>query len=46
MEPTQEQRNLIDNVTAAMQAGPAGEDAMLSLFTDDAILIEPFGGQP
>lgn len=46
MEATQEQHDLINKVTAAMQAGPAGEEDMLALFTSDAVLIEPFGGQP
>jgi ketosteroid isomerase-like protein len=29
-----------------MQAGPAGERLMLSLFHEDAVFIEPFGGRP
>jgi hypothetical protein len=29
-----------------MQAGPAGEQLMMSLFREDAVFIEPFSGQP
>ncbi len=39
-------RNLIESLYKAMQAGPAGESAMLDLFTEDAVFVEPFGGEP
>ena len=39
-------RAIVDNLFKAMQAGPAGEEQMLSLFHEDAVFIEPFGGQP
>jgi ketosteroid isomerase-like protein len=29
-----------------MQAGRGGEEAMVSLFHDDAVFIEPFSGRP
>jgi uncharacterized protein (TIGR02246 family) len=41
-----QQRKIVENLFKAMQAGPSGEDAMVSLFTDDAVFIEPFSGQP
>lgn len=44
MEVNSADRTLIERVTAAMNAGPAGAEEMLSLFTDDAVLVEPFGG--
>lgn len=39
-------RSLVEDLFRAMQAGPAGEQLMMSLFLDDAVFIEPFGGQP
>jgi hypothetical protein len=30
----------------AMQAGEPGKDALVGLFTDDAVFIEPFSGPP
>jgi ketosteroid isomerase-like protein len=39
-------RTVVENLFKAMQAGPAGERLMLSLFHDDAVFIEPFSGQP
>ena len=33
---------LIEQYFAAMQRGPDGHDALLELFTDDAVYIEPF----
>jgi hypothetical protein len=39
-------RILVEQVCDAMQAGPAGKEDMLALFTDDAVLIEPFSGEP
>lgn len=39
-------RTVVENLFKAMQAGPAGEEPMMRLFHDDAVFIEPFGGQP
>lgn len=39
-------RTVVENLFKAMQAGPEGERLMMSLFHDDAVFIEPFGGQP
>ena len=44
MEVNPSDQALIDRVTEAMNAGPAGQEEMLSLFTEDAVLIEPFAG--
>src|SRR4051794_31576537 len=46
MEVNPTDRKLIEQVTDAMQAGAAGQETMMSLFTDDAVLVEPFGGAP
>jgi hypothetical protein len=46
MEVNPSDRKLIEQVTDAMQAGAAGQETMMSLFTDDAVLVEPFGGAP
>ena len=44
--PVQEsQRKVVDSLFKAMQAGPAGEQAMMALFAEDAVFIEPFSGQ-
>jgi len=37
---------VVESLFRAMQAGPAGEEAMVALFHEDAIFIEPFGGRP
>ena len=46
MEVSASDRSLIEQVTAAMQAGPNGKEQMMALFTDDAVLVEPFAGRP
>ena len=40
------QQSLVDNLFKAMQMGPEGEELMMSLFAADAVLIEPFSGEP
>jgi hypothetical protein len=35
---------IVEDLFRAMQAGPAGEDAMMALFAEDAVLVEPFAG--
>lgn len=39
-------RQIIENLYQAMQSGPSGENAMLRLFAEEAIFIEPFSGAP
>lgn len=39
-------KKIVDNLFKAMQMGPDGEELMMSLFADDAVLIEPFSGKP
>jgi uncharacterized protein (TIGR02246 family) len=46
MSVSQTDRNLIENLYKAMEAGAAGENAMLDLFAEDAVFVEPFGGEP
>ena len=46
MPLTAQQRNTVENLFKAMQAGPGGEDAMVGLFTPDAVFVEPFSGRP
>jgi hypothetical protein len=41
-----EQRQVVEGVFRAMQSGPGGEDALMALFADDAVFVEPFSGQP
>ena len=41
-----QQRQAVEGVFKAMQSGPGGEDTLLALFADGAVLIEPFSGQP
>jgi ketosteroid isomerase-like protein len=38
-------RAVVEGLFRAMQAGRSGEEAMVSLFHDDAVFIEPFSGQ-
>jgi hypothetical protein len=38
-------RRIVEELCQAMQIGPAAEDTLVGLFTDDATLIEPFTGQ-
>jgi ketosteroid isomerase-like protein len=35
-------REIVQRYFAAMQRGPDGHDALLDLFTDDAVYVEPF----
>jgi SnoaL-like domain len=39
-------RKLVEDLYKAMQIGPAAEDDLLALFTEDAVLVEPFTGRP
>jgi uncharacterized protein (TIGR02246 family) len=44
MPVNDQDRVLVEDMLKAMQAGPAGEQQLLSLFTEDAVLVEPFTG--
>ena len=46
MSLSETDRNVVENMFKAMQAGPAGEEAMMALFAEDAVFTEPFSGQP
>jgi ketosteroid isomerase-like protein len=37
-------REIVQRYFAAMQRGPDGHDALLNLFTDNAVYVEPFSG--
>ena len=39
-------RTIVEQYLAAMQAGPGGLEELVRLFDDDAVYVEPFGGQP
>jgi hypothetical protein len=41
-----EDRRIVEGVFQAMHARAAGEQQMMALFADNAIVIEPFSGQP
>ena len=41
-----QQRKAVEDLFRAMQAGPDGEEAMMALFADGAVLVEPFSGEP
>jgi len=40
------EKNTIEAVYEAMQAGATGEDRMVELFAEDGVLVEPFSGTP
>ena len=46
MAVSPQQRKTVDALFRAMQTGPGGEEAMMALFADGAVLVEPFSGQP
>ena len=46
MTVSNRQREVVENLFKAMQAGPTAESQMMALFADDAVFIEPFSGQP
>lgn len=43
--PTRD-RVTVERYLASMQAGPAGLEDLVALFDDEAVYVEPFGGQP
>ena len=46
MPPSTAQREVVERLFRAMQAGPDGEEQMMALFAADAVFIEPFSGTP
>lgn len=46
MPVSQQDRQVIEELFKAMQAGPGSEETVLALFTADAVLVEPFTGRP
>ncbi len=42
MPVSNEDQTVVENMFKAMQAGPEGENAMMDLFTRDAVFVEPF----
>jgi hypothetical protein len=43
--PTRD-RATVERYLASMQAGPGGLEDLVALFDDQAVYVEPFGGQP
>jgi len=39
-------RTVVEQYLAAMQAGPGGLEALVGLFDDEAVYVEPFSGHP
>lgn len=46
MPVSEQDRSVVEAMFKAMQAGASGERDMMALFSDDAVLIEPFTGTP
>jgi SnoaL-like domain len=46
MPVSAQQRKVVEDLFRAMQMGPGGEESMMELFADEAVLIEPFSGEP
>jgi uncharacterized protein (TIGR02246 family) len=45
MPVSERDRKLVEDMLKAMQAGPPAEEELLNLFTEDAVLVEPFTGR-
>lgn len=45
MPISNDDRKMVEALFKAMQAGPAGEDAMMALFAENAVFVEPFSGE-
>jgi ketosteroid isomerase-like protein len=39
-------RSVVERYMAGMQAGPGGLEDLVGLFDEEAVYVEPFGGQP
>jgi uncharacterized protein (TIGR02246 family) len=46
MAVSEQDRKLVVDLCKGMQTGPAAEDAIVALFTEDGVLVEPFSGTP
>ena len=46
MAVSPQQQKTVEALFRAMQVGPAGEEPMMALFADGAVMVEPFSGQP
>ncbi len=46
MSVTAQQRDIIESLFKAMQAGPSSAETMMALFAEDGVMIEPFSGRP
>lgn len=44
VEPSPQDRALVDRWFEAMRAGADGEERLLALFAEDAVYVEPFAG--
>jgi SnoaL-like domain len=40
------ERKVVEGVFRAMQSGPGGEEALMALFDERAVFVEPFSGEP
>ncbi len=45
MPVSNDDRKMVEALFKAMQAGPDGEDAMMALFAENAVFVEPFSGE-
>jgi hypothetical protein len=45
MPVSEQDRKTVESLFKAMQMGPPGEEAMMALFDENAVFIEPFSGQ-
>lgn len=45
MPVSNQDQQLVEKMFKAMQAGAAGLDDMMRLYTDDAVIVEPFSGE-
>jgi hypothetical protein len=45
MQVPQQDRTTVESLFKAMQMGPPGEEAMMALFDENAVFIEPFSGK-
>ena len=46
MPVSERERQVVQDMFDAMQAGPGGEEKMMSIFAEDAVMIDPFKGEP
>ena len=46
MAVNESDRQIVVDLCKAMQEGPTGTEALLALFAEDGVLVEPFAGRP